>query len=67
MKNKLKEITGEIIMGDYLEELLDNNDLEMDIMAALDEGVLLNDDHYSDLPTNLDVYNELDVDYFAGA
>ena len=54
-------------MGDYLEELLDNNDLEMDIMLALDEGVLLSDDHYSELPTNLDVFNELDVDYFAGA
>ena len=54
-------------MGDYLEELQDNNDLEMDIMAALDEGILLNDDLYLDLSTNLDVFNELDVDYFAGA
>jgi hypothetical protein len=67
VKHKVKAKKGEIIMGDYLEEILDNNDLEMDIMAALDEGALLNDYYYTELPTDLDVFNSLDTDYYSGA
>ncbi len=47
-------------MGDYLEEILDNNDLEMDIMAALDEGVMLNDYHYANWRYESDSKEELD-------
>ncbi|MCI0507909.1 MAG: hypothetical protein L0Z73_17625 [Gammaproteobacteria bacterium] len=54
------EMEGEIIMGDYLEEILDNNDLEMDIMAALDEGVMLNDYHYANWRYESDSKEELD-------
>lgn len=54
-------------MGDYLEEILDNNDLEMDLMAALDEGAMFDDYRDVELPTDLDVFDELDPDYFAGA
>lgn len=47
-------------MGDYLEEILDNNDLEMDIMAALDEGAMLNDFYYANWRLEFDGFEDLD-------
>ena len=65
---KVKEIEGEIIMGDYLEEILDNNDLEMDILAALDEDLVPDEYRYTnELPVDDDVFDEFDADYYAGA
>jgi hypothetical protein len=63
-----KENEGEIIMGDYLEEIIDNNDLEMDILAALDDD-RISDEYpfYMDLPEDTDIMDELDVDYYTGA
>jgi len=36
-------------MGDYLEEILDSNDAEIDLMAALDEGEMFSEYHYKEL------------------
>lgn len=36
-------------MGDYLEEILDSNDLEMEIMTALDEGEALGESRIKEL------------------
>ena len=62
-----KEIKGEIIMGDYLEEILDYNDLEMDILDALDEGVMLNEHQLEDLCSETGRFDELDADEFYAA
>jgi len=49
-------------MGDYLEEILDSNDLEMELMAVLDEGEMLSELQYTDLfPENV-LFEELDGD-----
>jgi len=63
-----KENEGEIIMGDYLEEIIDNNDLELDILAALDDD-RISDEYpfYMELPEDTDIMDELDVDYYTGA
>jgi hypothetical protein len=45
----INERKGEIIMGDYLEEILDSNDAEIDLMAALDEGEIFSEYHYKEL------------------
>ena len=36
-------------MGDYLEEILDSNDLEMELMDALDHSEMLGDSEYQEL------------------
>jgi len=55
-------------MGDYLEELIDNNDLEMEILAALDDD-RVSDDYrfYFELPEDTDIMDELNADYYVGA
>jgi len=55
-------------MGDYLEEIIDNNDLELDILAALDDD-RISDEYpfYMELPEDTDIMDELDVDYYTGA
>ncbi|WP_455207078.1 hypothetical protein [Kaarinaea lacus] len=54
-------------MGDYLEEILDYNDLEMDILAALDEGMMLNEHQFEDLCIETGRFDEVDADKFYAA
>ncbi|WP_455223266.1 hypothetical protein [Kaarinaea lacus] len=55
-------------MGDYLEEIIDNNDLEMDILAALDDDRISDEYQFNyDLLIDTDVFDEFDADYYPGA
>ena len=49
-------------MGDYLEEILDTNDLVWDLMASLDENMVIDDYHYADARTPADSIGEPDTD-----
>jgi len=49
-------------MGEYLEEILDNNDLVMDLMASLDESMRFDAYHYADARTPADSIGEPDTD-----
>ena len=49
-------------MGDYLEEILDSNDLEMELMAVLDEGDMLSESRYKELFLGDELFDELDED-----
>ena len=51
-------------MGDYLEEILDSNDLELELMAALDESDLHADLEDKELFFEDEVLDELgEADY----
>ena len=58
----INERKGEIIMGDYLEEILDSNDAEIDLMAALDEGEMFSGYHYEELFFGEQTFDGIDVD-----
>lgn len=51
-------------MGDYLEEILDSNDLEMEIMAALDEGEALGESQYKELLLDDELIDELGLEAY---
>jgi hypothetical protein len=58
----INERKGEIIMGDYLEEILDSNDAEIDLMAALDEGDMFSEYHYKELFFDEQTFGGIGVD-----
>ena len=51
-------------MGDYLEEILDSNDLQMELMSALDDGETLSESEYRELFLDDVLLGNLEVDEF---
>ena len=49
-------------MGDYLEEILDSNDAEIELMAALDEEEMFSEYHYKELFFDEQTVDGIDVD-----
>ncbi|WP_455201613.1 hypothetical protein [Kaarinaea lacus] len=49
-------------MGDYLEEILDSNDLQAELMTALDESELLSEPYNKELFFVDELFDELAED-----
>ena len=45
-------------MGDYVEDILDNNDLEIELLEMLDEGMDYDDEQLAELFPNPDLIAE---------
>ena len=59
---ELVQVKGVNIMGDYIEEILDSNDQEMELMSALDASDLLVGDQYEEWLVKDGILDDLEED-----